>query len=486
MNLKRNDPSSRAEHAKSFSRYGLYSAVLIAAAVVVVLLFNLAVHLLPAGVKQFDLSSQQLYTVSDTSKEFLAALDKDVDLILIAENGSVDERISAFAEKYAALSDHVRVSVVDPVQDPSVLTRYGAELNTAVISCPETGKQQLIAFTDIIVMDPMYAYYGYDVESEFDAEGQFTSAIDAVTGDTAHAIYTLAGHGESDLGANITDRLEKNHFTVAKLNLALDGAIPEDCSLLLVNQPTSDLSSDELSLLEDYLAQGGQVAVILDSATTGDCANLVSLLNTYGLDLADGYLADPGRMSAQYQSPFVFFPVVNASADSVTAGYSASDDLVMVGFDGSDTVSRVVPMTRIDPARDTITVDAFLKTTTTGQIYEDQTAGEQGVFTVGAVCSENVSGARGETARLLVVSADTLLDDTLASSFPSLRNLDVFMTALTAGFDDVSNISIAPKSLTATYNTVNNVNLLGILCVIVIPGVFLVGGFVLWVRRRRL
>ena len=48
-------------------------------------------------------------------------------------------------------------------------------------------------------------------------------------------------------------------MSVERVNLLTDGGIPEDCSLLILNEPDQDLADDELDMILNYLAEGGQV-----------------------------------------------------------------------------------------------------------------------------------------------------------------------------------------------------------------------------------
>lgn len=87
-------------------RQGGYLAATTAIVVAIVVFLNLIVGQLPTHLLEFDLSDKQLYTVTDTSKEFLAGLDKDVEIVVLAEESNVDERIAKFLDNYAALSSH--------------------------------------------------------------------------------------------------------------------------------------------------------------------------------------------------------------------------------------------------------------------------------------------------------------------------------------------------------------------------------------------
>ena len=177
-------------------------------------------------------------------------------------------------------------------------------------------------------------------------------------------------------------------------------------------------------------------------------------------------------------------------------------------------------LTTTDPARDTITTSAFM--TTSEQAYavteEDQ---KQGTYDLGVVATETISSdsdssdaassesdsstdassddtsadtstdissdgsADSKASRLTVISAGSLIDQQITDAFSQLENTQVFMNAVTANFDGVTNLSIEAKSLTTEYNTVQHAGGFSILVVFGIPAVVLIGGFVVWFRRRK-
>ena len=150
---------------------------------------------------------------------------------------------------------------------PSALTEYDTTEDTIVISCEDTGKTTTVSFDDILVMDQYsYYYYGTTSYTEFDGEGQLTGAVNYVTNDTDHTIYQTTGHGESSLSTTITDLMEKNSYTLSEVNLLMTTSIPDDCDLLLMYAPTTDLSEDEAQMLRDYLAGGGKVMILSGDA----------------------------------------------------------------------------------------------------------------------------------------------------------------------------------------------------------------------------
>ena len=59
------------------------------------------------------------------------------------------------------------------------------------------------------------------------------------------------------------------------------------------------------------------------------------------------------------------------------------------------------------------------------------------------------------------------------------------MNAVTANFDGVQNLSIESKSLSVEYNAMQHIGLLSLVAIFGIPAVILIGGFVVWFRRRK-
>ena len=479
----------------SGTKHGSYSVGMTVLVVAVIIVLNLVVGQIPEAYRNIDVSSTKIYDISDTSKDLLKGLDDKIDMKVLAVKDETDDRITTFISKYAALSDKIKVEWIDPVLHPSALTEYNTSQNTIYVSCEATGKSTTISFDKILVSDSSSYYYsGSSSYTSFDGEGQLSSAVNYVTSDVQKKIYTVTGHGEDSLSTTITDLMTKNNYTTEELNLLMTDSIPDDCDLLLMDGPTNDLSDDEVSLLSGYLGEGGKVMCLLGDTGIASLPKLAGLLKDYGIEGADGYIADPQRC---YQNqPYYIFPVMNLSGD-MADGISSQMVLLMN--------SR--GLTTTDPARDTITTSAFM--TTSEQAYavteEDQ---KQGTYDLGVVATETISSdsdssddtssdsdsstdtssddsTESKESRLTVISAGSLIDQQITDAFSQLENTQVFMNAVTANFEGVTNLSIEAKSLTTEYNTVQHAGGFSILVVFGIPAVILIGGFVVWFRRRK-
>ena len=131
----------------------MYSVGLTVLAVAVVIVFNLIAGQIPEAFRNIDVSSTNIYEISDTTTELLDSLDKNVDMTVLAVKDETDERITTFLSRYESLSDKINVEWIDPVLHPTALTEYDASENTIVVSCADTGKTTTISFDDILVMD---------------------------------------------------------------------------------------------------------------------------------------------------------------------------------------------------------------------------------------------------------------------------------------------------------------------------------------------
>ncbi len=487
--------------------HGIYSVGLTAVVIAIVVVVNLIVGQIPEQYRNIDVSNTKIYEITDTTRDFLKDMDAEVTFKVLAVKEETDERIQTFLSKYASLSKKISVEWIDPVLHPSVLQEYDAAENSIIVSCEETGKTTTVTFDQIVVADySSYYYTGSVSENEFDGEGQLTSAVNYVTSDAGKQIYRTAGHGETMLPTSVTELMDKNNYAVSEWNLMMNLEIPEDCDLLLMNAPTNDLTEEERDAVLSYLAGGGKMMLLLGDTNSTELPNLAAVMKEYGMETADGYIADPQRC---YQgNAFYIFPTLNVSGDMAKG--MASEMVLLINAHG---------LNLVDAARDTISTTAFMSTSNAGAAVTEDTQTE-GTYTLGAVATEPVSAAKNaddedkdhaesdseseseagdsdaddtsgaeesaaKESRLTVISSANMIDSQLTETFTTLENTTLFMNAVTANFEGVENLSIEPKSLAVQYNTIQHVGLLSLLAIFGIPLVILAGGFTVWFRRRK-
>lgn len=503
---------------------GALSMGMIAIVICIVVVINLIAGQLPERLRNIDLTDNQLYEISDVSVNMLGELDKKVEIKVLAVKDSTDERIKTFLSKYGTLSKQLDVEWIDPVAHPSALDTYEAESNSIVVECPDTEKSTTISFNDILVVDEMAYYYGNTEPTSFDAEGQLTSAVNYVTSENSKKVYQTTGHGEATFSSSVTDLMDKAGLELNECNLLMESEIPDDCDLLMMYAPTNDLTDDEAAILKDYLNSGGKLYMIMGAAEDA-LPNLESIMNEYGLVMADGYIADLERC---YQGNYYYiFPEISLT-DELAEGIN-SQMVLLVNARG---------MTQTDTADENITLTSFMSTSSNGHAVTEEND-EEGTFLLGAVAEKTVEAdesteaeddgdaaaedesgdsedadestesedtvddsedneAAGEgdgtedaqkseskVARLTVITAPAMIDAEVTDSFSTLENLTLFMNSVTANFEDVQNIAIEAKSLEITYNTMQHAGVISLAVIFGIPAVVLIGGFVVWWKRRK-
>ena len=457
------------------SKRGSYTLAMTSIVIAIVIVFNMIVNLIPENKRQFDISSTNIYEISSKSKKIINNVDHDVTFYVLAEKSSTDKRIKTFINKYASLSDKIHIKWIDPVLHPSALTKYGTEENNIVISCKKTNRTTTVSFDDILVSSASY-YSTSSSASSFDGDGQLTSALNYVTSNKEYKAYYTSGHGESSLSSEVTSLLTKSRISTSDLLLMTATSIPDDCDLLIIDGATSDFTKDEVKLLSSYLKKGGKVVTLL-AQTNKSMKNLYGLLKDYGLTVQSGYIADTER---SYQGNY-YYLIPNLSVSGDMASGISSNSVMMINSKG---------MTQSTPVRDSISTDAFMTTSSNGYAVTEKKQ-TQGTYVLGATSTESVKvkNSKGKKVTkescLTVYGSNMLIDEQITSSFSSLENLTLFTNSVTASLDNADNVSISPKSLEVSYNTIAHPGPFSILVVFVIPVGLIVGGFIVWFRRRR-
>ena len=523
---KEKKPSGKNISSVVQLKNGSFSLVVTAIVLAIIVVVNLIIGQLPSKLLNWDLSETGIFSVSDTSKELLKDLDKDVTVEVVAETGNIDSRIEKFISIYGDLSSKLKVSYIDPVLHPEILTKYGISANSVVVSCEETGKNQVISFSDIIVSQQNY--YGYSSESEFDAEGQLTSAVAAVTSDNDKKIYMLRGHGESAISQELGELLTKNSMTTSDLNLLETASVPDDCDLLIINNPTSDLGTDEYTELHNYLYQGGNV-LLLRGVTDKELTNFDELMEDYGMTMVNSYIGDRDRYYQRAQSAFYFILVgavagmtasentpedvtlttllttsnnafregnsneatqfiLAASAQKTVPADTESESELESGSDTKETEKTSVESVSEEASTESVTENASEEVTSEAASEAESTEESTLEDVLTDISVGNTDGwleTPSADSKLTVISASTMIDSSLIGNFTGIENLNEFINIVSSYFDDVQNVSIPAKSLSVTYNTVTGSSIWNALFIIIIPVFSIVAGLVVWIRRRK-
>ncbi len=463
------------------AKVGGYSFVLSLVVLAILIAVNVLASKLPTSWTQFDISAAQLYSLTSDTKVVVTNLQQDVTIYWISQAGKEDTVIQKLLDRYAELSDHITVVKKDPDVYPTFAQQYTEETVTNNSLVVESGdKSRYIGYDNIYQVDTGSYYTTGSVSQSFDGEGQITSAIDYVVSTDLPQVYLLSGHGEAEPSQTLSDELQRSNYeTVSDFSLLNVDAIPEDCDVLLINAPTSDISDEELTMLQDYITNGGKVVVLSGPQEDADLPNLQTLLTNYGVTFTDGVVVDTNRDYYAFTAPYVLMPEIQSS--DITDPLKDGDYHVIVPIAQGLTVGETTNGATVTSLLQTST-DSFSKAAGYAMTTYDKEEGDvDGPFTLAVSVEDSAAGGR-----LLWVASDYLLDD-MYNSYSSGANLDFLMNGLTWMIGDTDAVSIRSKSLNYNYLTISSSSAAWLkICMIgIIPVGFLLLGVDEVLRRRK-
>lgn len=323
------------------TRMGLFTlltAVLLAA---VLLAVNLLTASLPTDIKTLDITDTKMFSVSDSTKREIAKGTTPIEIYLVSTNGEkslADEgmHLHTFLGNLAAVNKNISYAIVNPLKDTDFISRYsfGNEIGNLSVIVESELRAYHVPVSDffsyyidqvgkISESDAMYYYYYYGVTPYycFDGEALMLAAISHVSNTELPAVYTLSGHSEGDLATTAAGMLKTIGVSPVALSLSSGTPVPEDCDLLVISAPQTDITAAEAALLCDYLAKGG--AILLTTAPNiTSLPNLGTVTAYMALQGVDGIVAETDSQH-YYNSSYPHYLAPNIHATDMTEGVSS-------------------------------------------------------------------------------------------------------------------------------------------------------------------
>lgn len=453
---------------------GTYALSITAVVLAILIVLNILVSALPSSLTKFDISAAKLYSITSNTKVVVNALEEDVTIYWIVQSGEEDDVIETLLSKYDSLSDHINVVKKNPDVYPTFAEQYTDETvqnNSLVVECGD--RSRFIGYDDIYIQEADVYSYSYNIS--FDGEGAITSAIDYVTTDELPQLYVLEGHGEQELPQNFQEQIEKENIETNTLSLLTVDEIPEDADALLIYEPSSDLSEEEVNMLYEYAENGGKLLVIAGPTNDGPLDNLYGLLANYGVETCEGIVVEGNRDNYTMQ-PYILLPEMSSHeiTNSLIEENYYPNMPISQGMIVNDDSGAVTPL--LTTSSDSFSKAAGYDLTT----YEKEDGDIDGPFTVALSIDCTNEG------QIVWFSSSAFLDD-MYNALSSGSNSDLAMNALSSLIGESEAMAIRSKSLNYNYLSITDstASLLKALMIGVFPLAYLgIGIFVILKRRR--
>lgn len=470
--------------AKNLS-LGAYSTGMIAVTAAACVVLNIVVGELPASWVSIDVTAEKLYSLTEQTKEFVAGINEDVTIYVIAAKESSDSTLRQTLQRYDDLSEHITVEYVDPNVNPRFYTQYtdgSITMNSLIVVSGKRNK--VIDYSAIYETSYDYDYYTGSYSgstSGYDGEGQITSALDYVLSDEMPKIYITEGHGEYTFSSTFTDALKKENVDYETVNLLNYETVPEDAACVIINGAVKDFSADDTEKVIAYLEQGGSVILVAGYTKETEMPNLDRLYAYMGLGMVDGLIVEQSAQN-YYMIPYYLLPELKSS--TYTAGIYGSYYIFAPYAQGIEI---------LDEEAEGMTYNSFMTTSDkafskTGdanlQNYKKSDGDIEGPFAIGVSAVKELED--GAQAAMVVFGCEQLFTDD-ANSMVSGANLTMFTNTISGFVNHEVSISIPVKSYDVSYLTIpqGTAALIGLITVVIVPAGCLAAGFCIWFRRRK-
>ncbi len=283
---------------------------------------------------EWDLTREGRRDLSEQTLRVLESMDKDVVAFAMfidhgdAMSAQTKNKTLRFLQRCASHTPHLQIEVIDPVVEQlrmrELQLSVASNIGTVALRCGT--RQRIIPIAE--------------VTSRLE-ERDFTNALVNVTRASEPRAYFLIGHGEKEISNNdpkqgallLAKSLEAESYVVDTIELDLsDPVIPSDCDVLIVNGPETDFRSQEIRALDNYMANGGRMLMLLDVwagvDTSGGRSEYLRpwLMANYGIDVGMDVIMQGGQQPTAQLALMTHFGQLAAQFPDVAQRGSFNDN----------------------------------------------------------------------------------------------------------------------------------------------------------------
>jgi len=290
-------------------KYGSLSVALTALVICLIIVFNAGFTALANHFAWYvDMTREQIYDISETSKNLLKNPETDakVKIIFLAspdmlESSQYAYEVYKLSKKYEAEFDFVSVEHIDYVTNPDKIQdflKHGANVtldHTNVIfaqyTTDENGNEQI----GLYKIRTMQSFFVSDAQSAtnkpfaFNGEYVMTTSIFSLTVAEHPNAYFTTQHGEkvpsqaNDGAKNFKELIESVGYEVSEIDLSKeDPDYSKTPCLIIINGPLYDFSKEEIMKLTQ-LYESGNAHIIAFVEQNKKLPMLFEMIENYGV-----------------------------------------------------------------------------------------------------------------------------------------------------------------------------------------------------------
>lgn len=485
---------------------GGFSTIMVILAIAIVVVLNVIASAVEtkAGLK-IDLTSNKIYSLSaQTESNIRSIMNKKNEngeysnefvIYSFANDYTQDNLIGKTLERYAALSNNITLSVLDPAKDSILRNKFTGvgdqvEDKTVVVFNSKKNSFRVIKYEDMYYTDKENNVSYWTLEQKLTSAFMFLDSGRAQTN-----VYFLTGHGETVTNVKFSERakllkekLEEENFKVDNIDLAMNDLRSGD--ILIVIGPSSDISEQDRDKVIKFLDANGKALFFLDPSSSR-LKNFEAILDHYMIKFKNEIVCENDESRHTQNSLLDLVPEVISNKE-ITNGIINSKSSVYAG--------SCAYLEEYNPSSDLLTVLPLLNTSDRSVCipYEDYITGayenkmseytEEKRRCIGLALYQKDSSSMqiDEGTRICVFSSSELA---LGERSGSAGNVSLIKNCVNWVDNKTNTISISGVQMNAYELSIADaatVKTLVTIVIIVIPVLILGGGVIIWLRRKNL
>ena len=452
------------------ARYGSNAFVLTLAFLGITIVINYLVYQNALDWKlRWDWTEDRENTLAPETIDILETLPEMVQVrgYFTVQNVSNEDRAKDLLDDFRFFGgDNFDYELIDPGENPIAATEDGIDRDGTLVLQLGANKELVTTVSEL----------------------EIASALVRLLNPGDSKVYFLIGHGEfnfeetGDTSINqLKLALEGRNYTPESLSLLATNTIPEDANVLVVPGPNFPLTSDEVALIAAYLDQGGSLVVLYEPVAITQFGTEPDPLTDYlvqawGIELGNNIVLD-------FTSQEAFLAIAAQYGKHVITDKLQSLATV---FPTARTVRSNSDVDGIVITELILTAQQSWAETDIASINSGQVAPDEGVDMLGPVSLAVAASNSLNNSRVVVIGDADFITNQYYSAY---GNADFVLNSINWAANQEDIISLTPKNVTQRtldlppQAYILNLILFGI--VIVVPGLVLISGVVVWFQRRR-
>lgn len=471
---------------------GTKTTILVLLIIAVFIAINLGMQAL--DLTPLDFTQEQLYTLTDESKERVKDIDKDVNIYFIGysdEDSTVD-----LAKQYGKANERINVEAIEDVSTrPDLSQKYGIESGTEgiIVECGERSK--VLTASDLVTYDTS------TYETISIAEEKLTSSILSVTADEVPKVYFLEGYSDFSLNQNmymLSIYLGNEVNETDTLDILSVGKVPDDCDTLVITSPSKDFDDVATNAILDYINKGGNILWLNAAiATEVDFPNVNKVLETYGIKPFEvGIIRETDTSKMVSEQPDLIMPEIQYS--DITKDIYNTTGVIFVNATKINIDTDNLDELNVEENDLLLASEgSYFRTDFNNQQNAAADGEETGTFVVGAEMVKTIqeadeeAGTEGIESKLVIFGENYFISDyqlSQNSQYGAIQlayNKDLVLNSIAYLTDREEDITARKDTGTVTYTATQEQDTIIRAIIFTVPALIIIAGIIVWQVRRR-